>query len=149
MVWIECPKCGWEVSDKEPVCVHCSYPLKIIQQRQLDFEQRRHKAKITEIMTTMDSVEEDIRDLENAKKVVDKAKRDIESSIFEKNFNVDKLAKKIFGKKKTEAEIQILNDEIEKLSKELQSVSKDVKLIEKVIAEKNLKRVILKEKLKD
>ena len=99
-----------------------------------------NKAKIAEIMTAIDSVEQEIRSLENAKKPLDNMKIDIESSISDKKYNVDKLGKKIFGKKKAEAEIQELNGEIEKLSQELQSVSDEVKVAEKPIFDKKLEQ---------
>lgn len=107
-----------------------------------------NKAKIAEIMTAIDSVEQEIRSLENAKKPLDNKKIDIESSISDKKYNVDKLGKKIFGKKKAEAEIQVLNGEIEKLSQELQSVSDEVKVAEKPIFDKKLEQSNLEREIK-
>lgn len=107
-----------------------------------------NKAKIAEIMTAIDSVEQEIRSLENAKKPLDNKKIDIESSISDKKYNVDKLGKKIFGKKKAEAEIQELNGEIEKLSQELQSVSDEVKVAEKPIFDKKLEQSNLEREIK-
>ena len=107
-----------------------------------------NKAKIAEIMTAIDSVEQEIRSLENAKKPLDNKKIDIESSISYKKYNVDKLGKKIFGKKKAEAEIQVLNGEIEKLSQELQSVSDEVKVAEKPIFDKKLEQSNLEREIK-
>ena len=47
-----------------------------------------NKAKIAEIMTAIDSVEQEIRSLENAKKPLDNKKIDIESSISYKKYHI-------------------------------------------------------------
>lgn len=107
-----------------------------------------NRAKITEILVEVDSVEREIRTLENAKKPLDDKKRDIESSISDKKQSVDKLGKKIFGKKKAEAEIRVLNGEIEKLSQELQSVSDEVKTAEKPISDKKLEKSNLEREIR-
>jgi len=99
-----------------------------------------NKVKIAEILTAVDSFEKEIRTLENAKKMLDNKKRDIESSISDKKQSADKLSKKIFGKKKAEIEIQVLNGEIEKLSQELQSISNEVKIAEKPIFDKKFEK---------
>lgn len=32
MALMKCPECGWKVSDKSAICIHCGYPISEMKQ---------------------------------------------------------------------------------------------------------------------
>ena len=107
-----------------------------------------NKKKIAEILSNVDVVDKEIRSMKNDKKPLDDKKREIEASISDKKSSIEKLARKIFGKKKAEGEIQLLNSEIDTLSKELQTLCEEIKTAEKPITEKELEKSNLEREIR-
>ena len=33
MALIKCPECGKEISDKAPACIHCGFPLSLVEKQ--------------------------------------------------------------------------------------------------------------------
>lgn len=99
-----------------------------------------NKKKIAEILTNVDEVNKEISSMETNKKPLDGKKIDIETSISDKKQRVEKLKKKIFGKKKAAEEMLIINKEIENLNQKLQILCEEIKVAEKPISNKKLER---------
>lgn len=99
-----------------------------------------NKKKIVEILTNVGEVNKEISSMESNKKPLDDKKIDIETSISDKKQRVEKLEKKIFGKKKAEEEIRTINEEIETLSRELQILCEEIKTADKPISDKKLEK---------
>lgn len=99
-----------------------------------------NKKKIDEILTNVGEVNKEISSMETNKKPLDDKKIDIEKSISEKKQKIEKLEKKIFGKKKAEEEIRTINVEIETLSRELQILCEEIKNVDKPISDKKVER---------
>ena len=72
----------------------------------------------------------------NRKHPFDNKSDDIKKDIDEKQSRIEKLGKKIFGKKKAEEEIITIKPEIDKLKGELQEVTDKIQVYEKSISEK-------------
>lgn len=108
----------------------------------------KNKQKIAEIQTSIDIVDKEIHSLEIDKKPLDDKKINIEASISDKKQRVEKLGKKIFGKKKAEEEIQILNGEIEILSQELQTLCEEIKTADKPISDKKYEKSNLEREIR-
>lgn len=107
-----------------------------------------NKKKISEIWTSVDAVEKEIRLLESEKKPLDEKKANIEASITDKKQTIEKLGKKIFGKKKAEEEINVLNGEISKLDKELQMLCDQIKTAEEPISDKKTEKSNLEREIR-
>ncbi len=107
-----------------------------------------NKKKISEIWTSVDAVEKEIRLLESEKKPLDEKKANIEASITDKKQTIEKLGKKIFGKKKAEEEINVLNGEISKLDQELQMLCDQIKTAEKPISDKKTEKSNLEREIR-
>ena len=73
--------------------------------------------------------------IETEKHPFDNKSDDIKKDIDEKQSRIEKLGKKIFGKKKAE-EIITIKPEIDKLKGELQEVTDKIQVYEKSISEK-------------
>lgn len=74
--------------------------------------------------------------IETEKHPFDNKSDDIKKDIDEKQSHIEKLGKKIFGKKKAEEEIIAIKPEIDKLKGELQEVADKIQVYEKSISEK-------------
>ena len=74
--------------------------------------------------------------IETEKHPFDNKSDDIKKDIDEKQSRIEKLGKKIFGKKKAEEEIITIKLEIDKLKGELQEVTDKIQVYEKSISEK-------------
>lgn len=107
-----------------------------------------NKKKISKIWTSVDAVEKEIRLLESEKKPLDEKKANIEASITDKKQTIEKLGKKIFGKKKAEEEINVLNGEISKLDQELQMLCDQIKTAEKPISDKKTEKSNLEREIR-
>ena len=115
-----------EIEDKQ---YWASHPNEL---KQLEENQK----KIAEIQTSVDVLDEEICSLKNDKKPLDEKKANVEAGISDKKQKIEKLGKKIFGKKKAEEEIQILNGEINGLNQELQTLCEQIETAEKPISDK-------------
>lgn len=107
-----------------------------------------NKKKITELLSAVGEVNKEISSMERDKKPLDDKKSDIESSISNKKQIIEKLGKKIFGKKKAEEEIQTINGEIETLNQELHSLCAEIKSADKPISDKKLERSDLEREIR-
>ena len=107
-----------------------------------------NKKKISEIWTSVDAVDKEIRLLESEKKPLDEKKANIEASIADKKQTIEKLGKKIFGKKKAEEEINVLNGEVSKLNQELQILCDQIKTAEKPISDKKIEKSNLEREIR-
>ena len=107
-----------------------------------------NKKKITEILASVDAVDKEIRSLESGKKPLDEKKANIEASILNKKQTIEKLSKKIFGKKKAEEEIQVLDGEIGTLNQELQLLCDQIKTAEKPLSDKKMEKSNLERKIR-
>lgn len=74
--------------------------------------------------------------IETEKHPFDNKSDDIKKDIDEKQSRIEKLGKKIFGKKEAEEEIITIKPEIDKLKGELQEVTDKIQVYEKSISEK-------------
>lgn len=92
-------------------------------------KQRKSRKKISEITKEKVSIETE-------KHPFDNKSDDIKKDIDEKQSRIEKLGKKIFGKKKAEEEIITIKPEIDKLKGELQEVTDKIQVYEKSISEK-------------
>lgn len=108
-----------------------------------------NKKKIAEICTMVDAVDKEIRSLENEKRPLDEKKKNIEASISDKKQSIEKLGKKIFGKKKATEEIQVLDGEVSKLNEELQTLCDQIKMAEKPISDKKTEKNNLEREIRD
>ena len=107
-----------------------------------------NKKKISEIWTSVDAVDKEIRLLESEKKPLDEKKANIEASIADKKQTIEKLGKKIFGKKKAEEEINVLKGEVSKLNQELQILCDQIKTAEKPISDKKIEKSNLEREIR-
>lgn len=87
------------------------------------------REKIREILQKKVSVETE-------KHPFDNKRDDIQREIDEKQNRIEKLGKKIFGKKKAEEEIEKMKSQIEKLKNELQEVNEKLQVYQKLISNK-------------
>lgn len=107
-----------------------------------------NKKKIAEIQTMVNGIVKEISSLESDKYPLEQKKSTIEEDISDKKQRIEKLGKKIFGKKKAEEEINVLNDEISKLSQELQMLCDQIKTAEKPISDKKLEKSNLEREIR-
>ena len=96
--------------------------------------------KIKDIQSDISAIDKELQALKNEKAPLDNKRANVASSISEKNQRIEKLQKKIFGKKKAAEEIQVLSSEIATLQTELEKVALDIQTAEKPILEKQSKR---------
>lgn len=106
-----------------------------------------NKNKIAEIQRTISAVNREICSLESEKKPLDDKKACIEASISEKKQKIEKLGKKIFGKKKAEEEICVLNDEIAELNIELQALCDQIEKAEEPLSDKKIQKSNLEKEI--
>lgn len=106
-----------------------------------------NKKRIAEIQKSVSSLNKEIRSLEEDITLLQEKKTDIEKRISDKRQLVEKLNKKVFGKKKAEGEVQALDKEIVVLEQELQDLSEKISTAEKPISNKKLERSNLKEEI--
>lgn len=107
-----------------------------------------NKKKIAEIRTKVNEMVKEISSLESDKYPLEQKKSIIEEDISDKKQRVEKLGKKIFGKKKAEEEMNVLNDEVSKLNQELQMLCDQIKIAEKPISDKKLEKSNLEREIR-
>lgn len=106
-----------------------------------------NKKKMNEFQKDIEELDRAIHTMENERYVlVDRAKA-IDSSVLEKKQRIQKLGKKVLGKKKAEEEIKLLNNEIENFIKELQMVNEKIKDAEAPIIEKKNRKSALRDEM--
>ena len=86
---------------------------------------------------------------ETEKRPFDDKKEDIQRGIDEKQNRIEKLGKKIFGKKKAEEEIEEIKPQIEKLRNELQEVNEKIQVYQKSIFDKETEIKALEREIKN
>ncbi len=107
-----------------------------------------NKKKIAENRTKVDEMLKEISSLESDKHPLEQKKSIIEDGISDKEQQIEKLGKKIFGKKKAEEETHILKDEIDKLRQELQVLYEQIETIENPISKKQLEKSNLEREIR-
>lgn len=107
-----------------------------------------NKKKIAEIRTKVNEMVKEISSLESDKYPLEQKKSIIEKDISDKKQRIEKLGKKIFGKKKAEEEINVLNDEVSKLNQELQTLCDQIKTAEKPISDKKIEKSNLEREIR-
>lgn len=107
-----------------------------------------NKKKIAENRTKVDEMLKEISSLESDKHQLEQKKSIIEDGISDKEQQIEKLGKKIFGKKKAEEETHILKDEIDKLRQELQVLYEQIETIENPISKKQLEKSNLEREIR-
>lgn len=109
---------------------------------------QENKKAIAEIKINIDAISKEISLMEKDKKPLDEKKANIEVSISDKKQKIEKLGKKIFGKKKAEDDIQVLNGEIDTLSRELQNLCGKIETAEKPISDKKVEKSNLEREIR-
>ena len=99
-----------------------------------------NKKRIVEINAKVNEVDEEISSMENCKQPLVFKSIEIKKKISDKKKKVDKLGRKIFGKKKAGEEIVFINGRVIELTKELQIIYEKIKIAEKPISEKNIEK---------
>ena len=97
---------------------------------------------------TINTVDEEICCLEHKKKSLDEKKANIESNIYDRRQKVEKLERKLFGKKKAVEKIQVLNNEICKLNQVIQSICEAIKIVEEPMSDKKMKKSNLEKNIR-
>ena len=107
-----------------------------------------NKKKIAEIRTKVNEMNREISSLESDKYPLEQRKSTVEVDISDKKQTIEKLGKKIFGKKKAEEEINVLNSEVSKLNQELQMLCDQIKIAEKPISDKKTEKSNLEREIR-
>jgi len=107
-----------------------------------------NRTKLSELSSNIVTINKEICSMGNIIYSLNEKKVNIEAKISDKKQKIEKLGKKILGKKKAEEEIQVLNDEVVKLNQELQSVFYEINAAEKPIMDKKLERSNLEKEIR-
>ena len=99
-------------------------------------ETQKKQESIAEIRKKIQKMIKEKVSAETEKRPFDDKKEDIQRGIDEKQNRIEKLGKKIFGKKKAEEEIEEIKPQIEKLRNELQEVNEKIQVYQKSIFDK-------------
>lgn len=105
-------------------------------------------AEIKEINVFISEKNKEISALEQKQYPAQAKKTDLEKEIQEKKIQIEKFSKKIFGKKKAEENIQILNQEITMIEQQIEEVKKEITGYETPLAAINDERNDLQQKIR-
>ena len=112
-------------------------------------ETKKKQESIAEIRKKIQKMIKEKVSAETEKRPFDDKKEDIQRGIDEKQNRIEKLGKKIFGKKKAEEEIEEIKPQIEKLRNELQEVNEKIQVYQKSIFDKETEIKALEREIKN
>lgn len=112
-------------------------------------ETKKKQESIAEIRKKIQKMIKEKVSAETEKRPFDDKKEDIQRGIDEKQNRIEKLGKKIFGKKKAEEEIEEIKPQIEKLRNELQEVNEKIQVYQKSIFDKETEIKALEQEIKN
>lgn len=110
---------------------------------------KKNQEKIAEIRKKIQIVTKDKISIETEKRPFDYERDDIRKDISEKQNRIEKLGKKIFGKKKAEEEIGQIKLEIEGLENKYQEVNDKIQVYEKAISDKMAEINVLEKEIRE
>lgn len=112
-------------------------------------ETKKNQEKIAEIRKKIQIVTKDKVSVETEKRPFDYERDDIRKDISEKQNRIEKLGKKIFGKKKAEEEIGQIKLEVEGLENKYQEVNDKIQVYEKAISDKMAEINVLEKEIRE
>lgn len=112
-------------------------------------ETQEKQENIVEIREKIQEILQKKVSVETEKHPFDNKRDDIQREIDEKQNRIEKLGKKIFGKKKAEEEIEEIKPQIEKLKIELQEVNEKLQVYQKSISNKETEIKALEQEIRN
>lgn len=103
---------------------------------------------IANLKSAVSSVENEITALKKQREPYEKQEEEFEYKIYDKKERIDKLNRKIFGKKKAKEEIQILNNEILHLEEDIKRVNISIKEYDEPLSTKGIEKSELQRKIR-